>query len=71
MPYKGLAAVAAAAIVATAFAVMPAEAAKKQPKEYRSDTTSLDGRVTGRPRTCGYETFLYDTRGVPVGPYCH
>jgi hypothetical protein len=68
----GLAA-AAAALMATAFAVVPAEAAKKQQKQYRPDTstTSLDGRVTGRPRTCGYATFQYDNRGVPVGPYCH
>jgi hypothetical protein len=67
---KGLAAVAAAAVMVTAFAAVPAEAAKKQ-KQYRPDTTSLDGRTTGRPRTCGYETFLYDGFGVPVGPYCH
>jgi hypothetical protein len=34
-------------------------------------SASLDGRVTGRARTCGYNTFVYDNRGVPTGPYCH
>ena len=32
---------------------------------------SLDGRITGRPRTCGFATFQYDGWGVPYGPYCH
>jgi hypothetical protein len=41
--------------------------------QYRVEqqTPSLDGRITGRPRTCGYETFQYDFDGVPYGPYCH
>jgi hypothetical protein len=34
-------------------------------------SASLDGRVTGRARTCGHNTFVYDNRGVPTGPYCH
>jgi hypothetical protein len=65
---------------------MPADArAKKKPQyradpapyrtdmaPYRADTApSLDGRITGRPRTCGYPTFQYDGFGVPYGPYCH
>ena len=32
---------------------------------------SFDGRVTGRPRTCGFDTFRYDQRGATMGPYCH
>ncbi len=40
-------------------------------KRYEVQTPSLDGRITGRPRTCGYETFQYDGLGVPYGPYCH
>jgi len=72
MLHKKLAAVAAAAVLASALSALPADAAKKQKQyQYRSDTPSLDGRVTGRPRTCGYDMFLYDVRGVPMGPYCH
>jgi hypothetical protein len=37
----------------------------------RTQTPSLDGRVTGRSRTCGFATFQYDGWGVPYGPYCH
>jgi len=35
---------------------------------------SFDGRCTGRPRTCGYDTFQYESGnrgGTTVGPYCH
>jgi hypothetical protein len=32
---------------------------------------SFDGVVTGRPRTCGFDSFRYDDEGVPQGPYCH
>ena len=73
MLHKRLAAVAVAAIMVTAFSVLPADAAAKREKrsQSQSDTTSLDGRVTGQPRTCGYDTFQYDSRGVPRGPYCH
>jgi hypothetical protein len=70
MLQKSLAVVAAAAVMVTVASVLPADAAKKQ-KQYQSDTASLDGRVTGRPRTCGYDTYLYDYKGVPMGPYCH
>jgi hypothetical protein len=68
---KDLVAVAAAAIMVTAVSALPADARAKKEKQYRADTTSLDGRTTGRPRTCGYDTFIYDNLGVPTGPYCH
>jgi len=78
MLHKGLVAIAATAIMVTAFSVLPADAQTKREKQYRVDTTSrdgrpisLDGRNTGQPRTCGYDYFQYDNRGVPVGPYCH
>ena len=66
-----------AAIVATMF-VLPADARTKKQKrldaqryEQQTQTPSLDGRITGRPRTCGFATFQYDGWGVPYGPYCH
>ena len=71
MRHKNLVAVAAAAIMVTAFSVLPADARAKKEKRYRADTTSLDGRTTGRARTCWHDTFVYDSRGVPMGPYCH
>jgi hypothetical protein len=74
MLQKSLAALAAAVVIVTAASVLPADAAKKQRQseyQYQSDASSLDGRATGRPRTCGYATYLYDYRGVPMGPYCH
>jgi hypothetical protein len=70
MLHKIFAAMAAAAIVTTTVAVSPADAARKE-RQYRSNTTSLDGRNTGRPRTCGHDSYVYDSRGVPMGPYCH
>jgi hypothetical protein len=66
-----------AAIVATVFSVSAADAASRKdrpyanPSRYADQSPSFDGRVTGRPRTCGYDTFLYDSRGGTVGPYCH
>ena len=52
--------------------VLQADAATKKKERPRAETSqSLDGRTTGRPRTCGYDTFVYDGFGVPVGPYCH
>jgi hypothetical protein len=76
---KAVVALATAAIMAAALSAEPADArAKKKPQyrtdsaPYRADTApSLDGRTTGRPRTCGYQTFQYDGFGVPYGPYCH
>jgi hypothetical protein len=73
---KTLAALTAAVIMVTAFAVPPADAAKKA-KRYRaqspptSTSPSLDGRVLGRTRTCWFDTLQYDGFGVPYGPYCH
>jgi hypothetical protein len=73
---KALATIAAATIMVTAFAALPADAKKgKKGKVYRQEATtvapSLDGRITGRARTCWHDTFVYDVRGVPRGPYCH
>jgi hypothetical protein len=68
-----LVAVAAAAVTASTFAVTTANAgARRDQQSYvYNSSPSLDGRVTGRARTCGYNTFIYDGRGVPRGPYCH
>lgn len=77
MLHKALAVGAAAAVMLTAFVVPPADARTKKEKQYRIEkpyrggTISLDGRNTGRARTCGYNTFIYDELGVPTGPYCH
>jgi hypothetical protein len=84
---KALAAVVVTAIVAVALSVTAADAAKKKRYQYRadmpyqhrapardrysSDPPSLDGRVTGYPRTCGFDTFLRDASRTPIGPYCH
>jgi hypothetical protein len=77
------AAVCAAAIMATSFLVLTADARAKKEDRYGAQVRSfesgeryaqprsLDGRTTGRSRTCGYQTFQYDNRGVPYGPYCH
>jgi hypothetical protein len=41
-------------------------------KQQRSaQPLSLDGRNTGRTRTCGSDVLQYDGYGVPFGPYCH
>jgi hypothetical protein len=40
-------------------------------RQGRPDPNSYDGRRTGNPRTCGYDFFRYDNRGVPSGPYCN
>ena len=53
---------------------LPADArAKKQkrPASVQRQVPSLDGRITGRMRTCGFDLLQYDRRGVPYGPYCH
>jgi hypothetical protein len=80
MFHKALA-VAVAAMIAGAFYSVPADARAGTSKRYdvqtprdaraAGQTLSLDGRVTGRPRTCGFDTFQYDGFGVPYGPYCH
>jgi hypothetical protein len=66
--------VAIAAAILTTMVVLPADARAKKvkrPDAQQQQTPSLDGRITGRPRTCGYETFQYDGEGAPRGPYCH
>ena len=42
-----------------------------QMRYMQTQTPSLDGRITGRTRTCWFETLQYDGFGVPYGPYCH
>jgi hypothetical protein len=79
MPRK-IAALLSMIVLIVAVAAPPADAAKKK-KRYRSQTPSseqyrpqppsLDGRVTGQPRTCGSDSLRYDSTGAPVGPYCH
>ena len=75
MVCKRVVAAVVTALMVTAFASLPADARAKKKKKtkYRADTVtlSLDGRNTGRARTCWFDTFLYDGYGVPVGPYCH
>jgi hypothetical protein len=73
----------AAVVVAAACSVLPADARAKNEGRYReqsrwldtaqrngAQSRSLDGRVTGQPRTCGFEQFQYNGR-TPTGPYCH
>jgi hypothetical protein len=69
MLHKSLVAFAAVAVTVTAFAASADARAKKESQNVAQP--SLDGRVTGRPRTCGYNYFQYDHKGVPMGPYCH
>jgi hypothetical protein len=68
-----LAAVPIVALLAATLAAVPAQAGKQRQYVYTwgGSSTSLDGRNTGRARTCGYDAFQYDSRGVPRGPYCH
>jgi len=68
--YNSFVALAVAAIVVTAVSISTA-GAKSRKGQQDGVQPSLDGRVTGRARTCGYDYFIYDTRGVPMGPYCH
>jgi hypothetical protein len=76
--------VCALAILAAALVVPPADARSKKAdpragaqrpavkvERRPAAPPSLDGRVLGRARTCGFDTFLYDGFGVPYGPYCH
>jgi len=70
MLYKSFVALAVAAIAMTAVSMSPAQGKSRKGQQDVAQP-SLDGRVTGRARTCGYDYFIYDTRGVPMGPYCH
>jgi hypothetical protein len=79
------AALCAAALAATVLLMSPAQAREKKvyrynndrysgqltPGQGRADPTSLDGRVLGVTRTCGWDMQRYDPYGVPIGPYCH
>ena len=75
---KNLGITIAAVIVASLF-MLPADARPRKQKrpdpqrqyELQTQTRSLDGRITGRTRTCWFETLQYDGLGVPYGPYCH
>ena len=75
---KCLSTIIVAAIV-TSLLMLPADARHKKQKrpdphrrhELQTQTPSLDGRITGRTRTCWFETLQYDGLGVPYGPYCH
>jgi hypothetical protein len=69
---KALAGILAATAIVAALFSSPADAAPKE-KRQRSgaDAPSLDGRVTGQPRTCGSDTFRYSSSGTTTGPYCH
>ena len=60
------------AVTAAALFSPSADAAAKE-KRQRSggDAPSLDGRITGQPRTCGSDTFVYSSSGTTSGPYCH
>jgi hypothetical protein len=84
---KALAAVGAGAIMVSTLSMTGVDAATKKrylyrsnaPYHYRTPTRyqygseppSLDGRVTGYPRSCGLDRFQRDDQGTPVGPYCH
>jgi hypothetical protein len=75
---RKIAAVLFMTVLIAAVSAPPADAAKKKKRyrspsseQYRPQTPSLDGRVTGQPRTCGSDSLRYDSTGVPVGPYCH
>jgi hypothetical protein len=71
-PRKALPLALAVPMLAATFGALPADAARKQkPRSLPETPPSLDGRVLGYPRTCGYEYFQYSTTGTPVGPYCH
>ena len=67
---KGLVALAAAAVMAAASA-LPVDARPKQDKRSGTPPSSLDGRVTGQPRSCGSDGLRYDSSGATRGPYCH
>jgi hypothetical protein len=57
-------------LVCVPVAAAPKERRSSEPRA-GSEPPSLDGRTTGQPRTCGYDTFVYSSSGGTVGPYCH
>jgi hypothetical protein len=66
-----LAGVLALLLAASADAAPRQRRAAESPAGRSSDPSSLDGRVAGQPRTCGFDTFIYSPSGGTVGPYCH
>jgi hypothetical protein len=66
-----LAGILAILLAASADAAPRQRRAAEPPAGRNSDPSSLDGRVTGQPRTCGFDTFVYSPSGGTVGPYCH
>jgi hypothetical protein len=67
-----IAAVGMATILAVPADARPAKKQKHPAAVQSQQTPSLDGRITGRTRTCGFDTLQYDgMSGVPSGPYCH
>jgi hypothetical protein len=73
MNYRTLAAIVISVACVTAFSAPTADARAKKKIRSSPDTTtlSLDGRNTGRARSCGHDTFVYGSGGAPTGPYCH
>jgi hypothetical protein len=72
---RSLVGIMAAAVIASMF-VLPADARAKKPKrpaavQAQQASPSLDGRILGRLRTCGFDYLHYDGLGRPYGPYCH
>jgi hypothetical protein len=68
---KTLATIAAAIIMVTAFAVPPA--GKREKNDIRKKRCRLRLPLIGSHRAGlePYDTFLYDSNGMPYGPYCH
>jgi hypothetical protein len=72
---KNLSIIIAAAIVAS-LSMLPADARPKKQKrpdpqrrhEVQTQTPSLDGRITGRTRTCWFETLQSTDWGFPTDP---
>jgi hypothetical protein len=62
---------AATAIIAALFPLAADAAPKGKKQRSGTDASSLDGRITGQPRTCGSDTFRYSSSGTTTGPYCH
>ena len=65
---KTVATIVAVTMMVTAFAISPVDAkkGKKGNRDEQQTTTlapSLDGRITGRARTCWHDTFVYDVAG--------
>jgi hypothetical protein len=67
---KAVVVISIAVIMVTAFAVAPVDAkkgkkGKREPLETTSVAPSFDRHMTGRARTCGHDSMLYDSNGMP------